>query len=125
MSEDVISILLVEDNRLISYQLSNELKSYGYQVKAAFSGEEAIKLASTCSPDIILMDVNLDGERDGVDIMQIIHRENGFIPSIFLTGYSKEELSHRTKNIAPAVILEKPVNSEMLKEKIKSIKANK
>lgn len=125
MPEDIASILLVEDNRLISFQLSNELKELGYQIISAFSGEEAIKSARTCNPDIILMDVNLDEDRDGVEIMRIIHDENGFIPNIFLTGYSKEELVNRIENAFRAVILEKPVKIEALKEKIKLLALNK
>ena len=121
MSTDIFSILLVEDNRLIAFQMSQELKSLGYQITTASSGDEAIRAANTCSPDLILMDVNLNEERDGVDIMQTIHDENGFIPNIFLTGYSKEELSSRIKKVSPVAIIEKPVNGVVLQEKIKEL----
>ena len=125
MPEENFSILLVEDNRLIAFQLSQELKSAGYQITTASSGEEAMRSASTCSPDLILMDVNLDEERDGVEIMQIIHDENGFIPNIFLTGYSKEELSSRIKKVSPVAIIEKPVDSTVLQKKIKELVCGK
>ncbi|MCK4588009.1 MAG: response regulator [Gammaproteobacteria bacterium] len=125
MSEDAFSILLVEDNRLIAFQLSNELKSLGYEITIASSGDEAIRAANTGNPDLILMDVNLNEERDGVEIMQTIHNENGFIPNIFLTGYSKEELSSRVKKVSPVAIIEKPVNSTVLQKKIKELVCGK
>ncbi len=125
MSEAIFSILLVEDNRLIAFQVSQELKSLGYQITTASSGDEAIRSANTCSPDLILMDVNLDEERDGIEIMQLIHEKNGFIPNIYLTGYSKEELSSRAKKTSPAAILEKPVNGVVLQKKIKELVCSK
>ena len=125
MSEDAFSILLVDDNRLIAFQLSNELKSLGYEITIASSGDEAIRAANTGNPDLILMDVNLNEERDGVEIMQTIHNENGFIPNIFLTGYSKEELSSRVKKVSPVAIIEKPVNSTVLQKKIKELVCGK
>ena len=121
MPENVVSILLVEDNRLISFQLSNELKKHGYEITTASSGGEAIRATKTSNPDLILMDVNLNEERDGVEIMQTIHDENGFIPNIFLTGYSKEELTSRIKKVSPMAIIEKPVDSTVLQKKIKSL----
>jgi CheY-like chemotaxis protein len=125
MSEDIFSIFLVEDNRLIAFQLSQELTSAGYQITTASSGDEAIRLANTCSPDLILMDVNLDGERDGVEIMKIIHEKNGFIPNIYLTGYTGDELTSSAAKTAPTAILEKPVNSTALMELIESLKPGK
>ncbi len=125
MSEDIFSILLVEDNRLIAFQLSQELTSAGYQITTASSGDEAIRSANTCSPDLILMDVNLDGERDGVEIMKIIHEKNGFIPNIYLTGYTGDELTSSAAKTAPTAILEKPVNSAALMELIESLKPGK
>ena len=121
MPETIFSILLVEDNRLIAFQMSQELSSLGYQITTASSGDEAIRSANTDRPDLILMDVNLNEERDGVEIMQTIHDENGFIPNIFLTGYSKEELSSRIEKISPVAIIEKPVNSTVLQKKIKEL----
>ena len=121
MSEEEISVLIVEDNRLIAFQVSQELKSAGFKVTVANTGEGAIKLVKECDPDIILMDVNLDEERDGVEIMQVIHNENGFIPNIFLTGYSEEDLSSRINDPSKAVILEKPVDNDVLQKTIRTL----
>ena len=121
MSEKEISVLIVEDNRLIAFQVSQDLKSAGFKVTVANTGEGAIKLVKKCGPDVILMDVNLDEERDGVEIMQVIHNENGFIPNIFLTGYSEEDLSSRIKDQSKAVILEKPVDNDVLQKTIRTL----
>lgn len=121
VSKGISSILLVEDNRLIAFQLSQELESLGYQITTAASGEEAIKSVNTCNPDLILMDVNLNGDRDGIEIMQVIQDENGFIPNIYLTGYSKEEISSRVKKTSPLAIIEKPVDKNILRQKLEEL----
>ena len=119
MSEREISVLVVEDNRLLAFQITQELASAGYKVTVANTGEEAIRSAKECGPDIILMDVNLDEQRDGVEVMRVINAENGFIPNIFLTGYSGEELSSRIKDPSMTVILEKPVDNAVLLKTIR------
>lgn len=121
MTEELFSILLVEDNRLIAFQMSQELEGAGYQITTASSGEEAIKTVVMCNPDLILMDVNLGGGKDGVEIMQAIQKENGLIPHIYLTGYSKEELSGWISKTSPDSIIEKPVDCKVLQKKIKEL----
>lgn len=109
-----MSILLVEDNRLIAFSLRNELEQLGYNVHVAYSVDGAIKSAIKLNPKLILMDVNLDDERDGIDCMKAIHGEVGFIPNIYLSGYDREDVRSRANETHPLDILEKPVQTAQL-----------
>jgi CheY-like chemotaxis protein len=121
MLKKSISILLVEDNRLIAYSLRKGLEALGSSVTTACSGEEAMQCVKTSKPDVILMDINLGEGRDGIEVMQQIHSEIGFIPNIYLTGYAENELADRIKSTSPASIFEKPVNTKLLWEAIISL----
>ena len=83
-------ILIVEDEMISAAALRSELKGTGYDVCAlASSGEKAIKIAETEHPDVVLMDVRLRGEMDGVESSREIRSRVG-APSIFMSGYSME-----------------------------------
>jgi two-component system, response regulator PdtaR len=104
-----ISILIVEDEVIIAQCLKMELELMGYDVCGFVgSGEDAIRKAKEENPQIILMDINLSDEMDGVDAAkEIISFKN--IPIIFCTGYGKKELMERAKKLKPLAYLRKPV----------------
>jgi len=112
--ESSISILLVEDNRLIAFSLKDELESFGYNVHVAYSVDDAIKSAKILNPGLILMDVNLNDEKDGIDCMKAINGEVGFIPNIYLSGYDREDVRVRANETSPIEILEQPVKTAQL-----------
>ena len=110
-----IKILLVEDEAIVAKYLSMELMLEGYDVCSDVStGEEAIQKALEYDPDLILMDINLIGEMDGIEAANKIlnHKQ---IPIIFMTGYSKMEITDRARKINPIGYFNKPVEVEMLK----------
>ena len=120
-----LSILIVEDNRLIAFSLMNELQSANHRVVTAHSSSEAKKLSSMVKPDIIIMDVNLGEKRDGIELMEEIQSEIGKIPNIYLSGYVKEELVVRTQSTEPLSILEKPIDSRHLINLLDEFDVNK
>ena len=90
-------ILVVEDERIIAEHIVQSLQSLGYGVSAvASSGEEAIRKAEENSPDLVLMDIVLTGEINGIESAdQIWSRFN--IPVIYLTAYADEKTVERAK----------------------------
>ena len=73
MSEAARRILIVEDQRLIAADLENTLKKLGYEVVAnVSSGEDAISASGQAQPELVLMDVRLRGEMDGIHAAEII-----------------------------------------------------
>ncbi|MBF0559410.1 MAG: response regulator [Nitrospirae bacterium] len=112
-------ILIVEDEVLPALELQFILKGLGYAVQTSTNGEEAVLLAGEENPDIVLMDISIDGEMDGIQTADNIGLGLG-IPIIFMTGYSDEEVIEKAKHINPVAILSKPLDMHILKSVIKS-----
>lgn len=101
-------ILLVEDDRMMLELFKFSLHKIGHTVVgAAMNGNDAIELAQKHQPDIILMDINLEGEIDGVDAATIIW-EKYESPIIFITGTLERQFVERAKKAEPYGYLAKP-----------------
>ena len=111
-------ILIVEDERITAKAIEESLNTLGYEVCGVVdSGKEAIEKAGQEHPDVILMDITLFGEMDGIEAAATI-RTNQQIPVIFLTAYSDEEKIVRAKAVVPNSYLVKPFQDEDLKSAI-------
>lgn len=117
-------ILLVEDDVLIGMARKSELKKLGYLVEESIlnSGEKLLNYLSTTQnkPDLVLMDVGLAGNLDGVETALKL-RESYDFPIIFVSGYAgTEEFKNKIKNISNSDGVEKTISKYLLKEKIDS-----
>ena len=91
------NILVVEDERIVARGIEKQLKGLGYEVAGlASAGKEAVQLAAEVQPDLVLMDIRLSNEMDGVEAANQI-RTWLHIPSVFLTAYSDEATLQRAK----------------------------
>ena len=81
-------ILFVEDEPLIHLILAEELSDAGFEVCQAENGDEAAKLIqySPIAFTLLITDIHMPGERDGVAVAQLMHRQNPLIPVIYITG---------------------------------------
>ena len=103
-------VLIVEDEGLVALALEEILKRIGYEVPGiAETGEEAIAMAGRHNPDVILMDINLKGEMDGIVAAEKIHSAYD-VPIIFLTAYTDDDIITRAINAGTSGYLVKPVN---------------
>jgi CheY-like chemotaxis protein len=101
-------ILIVEDERLIAIDLQRRLTRLGYTVVAlAASGAEAIQQALVLHPDLVLMDIRLQGNMDGVEAAQHIHA-SAAIPVVFMTAYVDKATQQRVKATSSWGCLYKP-----------------
>lgn len=108
-------ILLVDDEIVISMRLEEVLMSMGYDVVGvAASGNEAIEMARDHHPDLILMDIVMPGELDGIDAAAKIRSEID-IPVIFITGHAKDRLIERAKQVSPFGYILKPFQENQIK----------
>src|SRR4029453_6704516 len=111
---DKVRMLIVEDERIVAMDLQGRLNSMGYEVVGhAVSGEEAIQKAEALRPDMILMDIMLDGELDGIQAAEII-RSRFTIPVIYLTAYADSATLERAKITEPFGYILKPFEEREL-----------
>ena len=108
-------ILIVEDEAMLARDLSRSLKDAGYDITGRVSsGEEAIRMVEESKPDVVLMDIGLKGEMDGIDAAKSIRNRHD-IPVIYLTAFAAENLLERAKRTEPYAFLSKPVSLNELK----------
>jgi len=101
-------ILVVEDESIVAEHIRRSLLNMGYSVTSVVSsGALAIKDAEEKSPDLILMDIVLDGEMDGIEAAKL-KRSRFNIPIVFLTAYSDENILERAKITEPFGYVIKP-----------------
>ena len=111
---DKAKILVVEDQNIVALNLRNRLKNMGYAVPIiAISGEEAISKTELTGPDLVLMDIMLKGEMDGIEAARIIKLRFS-IPVIYLTACNDIETLERAKLTEPAGYISKPFKEEDL-----------
>ncbi len=117
MSEK-IKILIVEDEGIVSIDIRNILKNLGYNyIEVAFTGEEALNKTQDWEPDVILMDIGLKGDIDGIEAAgKIKNRIN--TPIIFLTGFADDNTLARANKINPVGYIIKPINNKDLDDAI-------
>lgn len=107
-------ILVVEDDAIIARHLQFVLRKLGYAVDCIVSsGPDAIQKASELLPDLILMDIHLESEMDGVEAAEEILKQNK-IPIIYLTAYASDDLLKRARVTAPSGYILKPFEERHL-----------
>jgi signal transduction histidine kinase len=111
-------ILVVEDERIVAEDIRRSLESLGYQVVAAVSsGGAALQEAGRLSPDLILMDIVLEGEMSGIQAAEEIRRCYS-IPVIYLTAYADQAILDQAKITEPFGYVVKPFEERELRSAI-------
>ena len=115
-----IRILLVEDEAITALAINIALENMCYATsEPVATGNKALERLSLDQPDVILMDINLTGDMDGIETA---HKRRSFAPTpiIFISGYSSNELMARAEAINPVAIFVKPVRPQELQTAIES-----
>lgn len=113
-------VLIVEDDMLLSMVEERLIKKLGYDVVGKVTqGAEAVDKVSELDPDIIVMDISLKGEMDGIETMEVI-RKNSSVPVIYLSGSGDRYSYERAKKTGFTDYLTKPVTSGDLKDPLSS-----
>jgi PAS domain S-box-containing protein len=108
------SIFIVEDELIVSEDIRQVLEGQGYSVAGiARSGESVLEILKKIHPDLVLMDIHLAGEMDGIDTAEQI-RTHYHIPVIFLTAHEDESILARAKITEPYGYVLKPFNEREL-----------
>jgi len=114
-----VNVLVVEDESIVAMDIRTRLVHLGYDVSAiTYSGEAAIKKAEELLPDLVLMDIHLNGKMDGIEAAQQIH-DRFDIPVVYLTAYSDEKTLERANVTEPFGYIIKPFDDRELHVAIK------
>lgn len=113
-------VLVVEDEFIISHDLMARIANMGYTaVGPAATGRDAIELMRKEHPDVVLMDISLSGNMDGVEAAGHIREEHN-VPVIYVTAYSDDSVIERAKPTAPYGYIIKPFVDKELKATIET-----
>lgn len=109
-----IKVLIVEDQWLIAQDIKIKLEDHNFKIiDMVTSGEKALEVVESAVPDLILMDIQLAGEMDGITTAEKIVQHHS-IPIIYLSDYVDQETVTRAKKTNPANYLSKPFKKEDL-----------
>ena len=107
-------ILIVEDEGIVAFNLEQRLRHMGYEVTGlAESGAQGLSLLQSERPDLVLMDIHLKGDMDGIELASIMGSQHG-LPIIYLTAYSEDTTLERAKQTRPYGYLIKPFSEREL-----------
>jgi CheY-like chemotaxis protein len=110
-------ILIVDDERDIVKLIEIALTKHGYDTITASNGQDAIDLSRDKKPDLILMDISLKGQMDGIETAKQIHFSSD-VPVIYLTAYADDERLAKVKETQPYGYILKPFEDRELKAAI-------
>jgi DNA-binding NarL/FixJ family response regulator len=114
--------LIVDDEFLIAFDLESSMRELGFDVCTVASNErDAIELAKSQPPDVVVMDVYLGGTRAGIETARWL-REVCDVPIVFVTAHSDADTLERIHTVMPsAPVLSKPVYQEILANAVSAV----
>lgn len=119
-----LKVLVVEDEMILAADLCRMLRQMGYEVLDPCIGyTEAVQALDEEQPELALLDIQLGGQKDGVDLAAHIRKHHD-MPVIFLTSHSDRSTVDRAVSVAPNGYLVKPVDEDSLFTAIESAVAN-
>lgn len=119
-----IRVLVVEDERIVALHLKQQLTKLGYAVVAVVaSGDQALQFLRQMNPDVVLMDINIEGDIDGIQTAAMMSAEE-FTPVVYLTAYSEEATLQRAAATNPYGYLLKPFSERELHATLQMAIAN-
>ena len=114
MAPEKVRVLVVEDETIVSMEIQDSLRNIGFEpVGCASTAQDALRLTKALQPDLVLMDIRLRGEMDGIEAARII-RSCYHIPVIFTSAFSDKATLQRAKVAEPYGFLVKPFEGQAL-----------
>ena len=112
------NIVIVEDEYIVALDIKMHLQRFGYRVPALFaSGEDLLERIEAVDPDLVLMDIKLQGRLDGLETAKIVWEKHG-VPVVMLTAFSDEASLERAKTVFPFGYVIKPFEERELRATI-------
>lgn len=116
---DLTRVLIVEDEKIIAADLEESLTEMGYDVcGVTASGEEALQMGREFDPDVVMMDIKLEGDLDGIETARYMKQLMN-LPVVFLSAFSDDEILTRAEKTEPFGFLVKPFQPQELSATIR------
>jgi CheY-like chemotaxis protein len=116
-----LDVLIVEDEAILAMVYRQRLQELGdLDVEHAFDAETALLAVERCLPKVILLDIKLRGEIDGIEMAEIVRRRYD-VPIVFITAYSDADTLHRAWRTRPVNILNKVGDGREMKKVVAGI----
>lgn len=120
-----VKILIVDDEKLIRWSLSKQLEQEGYETIQADSGEKALELYETESPDVVFLDNKMEGI-SGLEVLRSIRQQSNKTIIFFMTAHSSTETAVEAMKLGAYEYIEKPINLEQVFKQLRNaLEANK
>lgn len=113
-------ILLVDDDPQVVKYLRRALEEGGYSVAATTSGVKALAIVKESPPDLLILDLNMP-EPDGFDLLKIQRSQAPNLRILVISGFLKGPLLEAARMVGAVATLEKPVDSEVLVQKVREV----
>ncbi len=113
-SSHLVSILIVEDEIILAQDMAQRFRNHGYDIAGNVdSVDKAVELLQDKRVDIVIIDIMLSGDKDGIELAGIIN-ERFQVPFLFLTSHADQASVERAKKVKPYAYLLKPFNDKQL-----------
>lgn len=114
-------ILLAEDEAIVGIEIKNSLQRLGYtHTDLVPKGKEVLEAVDERTPDLVLMDVNLEGTMDGIEATERLH-EDYDVPVVFVTAHSSDSVLSRIRDTDAVGYVVKPINDSDLESITRSV----
>jgi len=114
-------VLIVEDEAIVADDLEHQILQLGYEVVGvAATGQEAVALADENRPNVVLMDIQLQGKMDGIQAAKTIQKNTG-ARIVFITAYATIVVRDPAQMTTPGICLSKPFSSVQLKSVLETL----
>ena len=111
-----LEVMIVEDERIISIMLCKMVEKLGHHICAcAASASDALGYLEHGKPDIAFLDINLNGEEDGISVGKTL-RDKHHVPFAYATAYTDPETRSRAMETLPVAFMAKPVDLESMRK---------
>ncbi|ADN02426.1 response regulator [Spirochaeta thermophila] len=115
-------ILVVEDELLVGLAIKEMLKEAGYHAEGPVAAPDEVRsLVAALTPHVVIMDLNLGGHFEGIDLGRELIQQG--IPVIFITGYANEPILQKVKALNPRALLIKPLTPQQVLHAVEVVKA--
>ena len=124
VNRGLVRVLVVEDEVMVALRIHRDLEKAGYHVlPMATNAEEALEAVSEQPPDVVIMDIRLSDNDDGIELAQTLW-ERYHMPLIFMSGYTDPDTLKRIRHFPKTGFLEKPVRFAQIDTTIYAVLKN-